>query len=184
MFTSSERVACASACEHGRLHVNPDYAYVETVDGEGDVVGTTFHHHAMPLLRYRLGDRSRWKPGQCLCGRVFPMLESVSGKFVDAITGSNGAPVSPSVLTFAFKRMDRIRKSQVAQVGRARWKVRVEPRPGFAPHHQQYLIDTIQRMVAPHVLVKVVPKDDLPATAAGKFRRGVNDYVNAAAPGS
>jgi phenylacetate-CoA ligase len=184
LYGMAERVAFASACEHGQLHVNPDYAYVEIVDdegrptnGEGCVVGTTFHNHAMPLVRYRLGDRSRWKPGQCPCGRVFPMLEGVSGKYLDAITGSNGAPVSPSVLTFAFKRMDRVRKSQVAQVGPASWEVRVVPLPGFTPVHQQYLIDIIHRMVDPHVLVKVVLRDDLPNTAAGKFRWVVNEYA-------
>ena len=186
LYGMAERVAFASACEHGQLHVNSDYAYVEIVDadgqptdGEGDVVGTTFHNHAMPLVRYRLGDRSRWKPGQCPCGRVFPMLEGVSGKYSDAITGSDGAPVSPSVLTFAFKRMDRIRKSQVAQVGPASWEVRVVPLPGFTALHEQYLIDLIHRMVDPHVHVKVVLRDDLPDTAAGKFRWVVNEYAPA-----
>jgi phenylacetate-CoA ligase len=108
---------------------------------------------------------------------VFPMLESVSGKYLDAITGSNGAPVSPSVLTFAFKRMDQVRKSQVAQTGPASWEVRVVPLPGFTPVHQQDLIDVIHRMVDPHVLVKIVLKDDLPNTAAGKFRWVVNEYA-------
>ncbi|GGE91036.1 capsular polysaccharide biosynthesis protein CapK [Massilia psychrophila] len=185
LYGMAERVAFASACEHGQLHVNADYAYVEIVDGdgrptdgEGDVVGTTFHNHAMPLVRYRMGDRSRWKPGPCPCGRVFPIIEGVSGKYLDAITGSDGAPVSPSVLTFAFKRMDQIRKSQVAQVGPASWEVRVVPLPGFTAFHQQYLIDIIHRMVDPHVLVKVVLRDDLPNTAAGKFRWVVNEYAN------
>ena len=185
LYGMAERVAFASACEHGQLHVNADYAYVEIVDGdgrptdgEGDVVGTTFHNHAMPLVRYRMGDRSRWKPGPCPCGRVFPIIEGVSGKYLDAITGSDGAPVSPSVLTFAFKRMEQIRKSQVAQVGPASWEVRVVPMPGFSTCHQQYLIDIIHRMVDPHVLVKVVLRDDLPDTAAGKFRWVVNEYAN------
>ena len=183
MYGMAERVAFASACEHGNLHVNPDYAYVEIVDGdgrptdgEGYVVGTTFHNHAMPLVIYRLCDRTRWKPGLCACGRAFPMIDSISGKFEDAITGSDGAPVSASVLTFAFKGLDHIRKSQVAQVGPASWEVRVVPLPGFTPAHQQYLVDNIHQLVDPHVVVKVVLKDDLPNTAAGKFRWVVNEY--------
>lgn len=183
MYGMAERVAFASECEHGQLHLNPDYAYVEIVDadgrptdGEGCVVGTTFHNHAMPLVRYRLSDRTRWKPGACACGRAFPMIERVSGKLEDTISGSGGAPVSASVLTFAFKGLDQIRKSQVAQVGAASWEVRVVPLPGFTPAHQQYLIDNIHRLVDPHVLVKVVLKDELPNTAAGKFRWVVNEY--------
>jgi phenylacetate-CoA ligase len=187
LYGMAERVAFASTCEHGHLHVNPDYGYVEIVDadgrptdGEGYVVGTTLHNHVMPLVRYRTGDRSRWKPGPCPCGRAFPMLEGVSGKYWDGITGSDGSWISPSLLTFAFQRMDLIRKSQVAQVGPASWEVRVVPLPDFTSTHQQHIIDIIHRMVDPHVLVKVVLKDELPNTAAGKFRWVVNEYSNEA----
>lgn len=183
MYGMAERVAFATECEHGQLHVNSDYAYVEIVDddgrptdGEGCVVGTTFHNHAMPLVRYRLSDRTRWKRGDCACGRAFPMIEGVSGKLVDAITGSGGAPVCASVLSFAFKTLRHVRKSQVAQVGATSWEVRLMPLPGFSAADQQYLIDNIHRLVDPHVSVKVVLKDDLPNTAAGKFRWVVNEY--------
>ncbi len=183
MYGMAERVAFATECEYGELHVNSDYSHVEIVDDEGRptsddgyVVGTTFHNHAMPLVRFRLTDRTRWKPGQCACGRAFPMIEQVTGKFEDSITGGNGAPVSASVLTFAFKGLDTIRKSQVAQVGPASWEVRVVPMPGFSTADQQYLVDNIHHLVDPLVAVKVVLKDDLPNTAAGKFRWVVNEF--------
>jgi phenylacetate-CoA ligase len=183
MYGMAERVALATECEHGQLHINPDYSYVEIVDddgrptnGEGHVVGTTFHNHAMPLVRYRTGDRTRWKRGECACGRAFPMIEPVTGKFEDCITGSKGAAVSASVLTFALKGLVHIRKSQIAQVGPARWEVRVVPMDGFAPLDQQRLVDNIHQLVDPDVAVNVVLKDDLPNTAAGKFRWVVNEY--------
>lgn len=182
MYGMAERVAFATECEHGALHVNPDYSYVEIVDDagrptddEGYLVGTTFHNHAMPLVRYRLTDRTRWKRGQCACGRAFPMIEPVTGKFEDSITGSDGAAVSASVLTFAFKDLEHIRKSQVAQVGPASWELRVVPLPGFSAAEQQRLVDNIHQLVDPHVAVKIVLKDDLPNTAAGKFRWVVNE---------
>lgn len=76
MYGMAERVAFATECEHGNLHINPDYAYVEIIDGF--VVGTTFHNQAMPMVRYRPGDRTRWKPGACACGRAFPMIDPVT----------------------------------------------------------------------------------------------------------
>lgn len=183
MYGMAERVAFATECEHGQMHVNPDYSLVEIVDADGrptdaygDVVGTSFHNHAMPLVRYRLGDRTRWKPGQCACGRVFPMIEGVSGKYEDSLTGSNGAAVSASVLTFAFKGLANIARSQVAQVGPASWEVRVVPLPGFRTADQQVLVDNIHQLVDPHVAVKVVMRDQLANTAAGKFRWVVNEY--------
>jgi phenylacetate-CoA ligase len=182
MYGMAERVAFATECEHGEMHVNPDYSYVEIVDDDGRptddygyVVGTTFHNHAMPLLRYRLSDRTRWKPGRCACGRAFPMIERVTGKFEDRITGSSGAVVSPSVLTFAFKGVENIRKSQVAQVGPASWEIRLAPFPGFGVADRDKLVANIHALVDAHVAVRVVLKDDIPDTAGGKFRWVVNE---------
>jgi phenylacetate-CoA ligase len=183
MYGMAERVAFATECEFGQMHVNPDYSFVEIVDDDGRptadagyVVGTTFHNHAMPLVRYRLSDRTRWKHGQCACGRAFPMIEAVTGKFEDCLTGSDGAAVSASVLTFAFKGLANIDKSQVAQVGPAAWEVRVVPLPGFTLADQRRLVDNIHRLVDPQVAVTIVLKDDLPVTAAGKFRWVVNEF--------
>ncbi|MDA8108930.1 MAG: hypothetical protein M0015_09910 [Betaproteobacteria bacterium] len=183
MYGMAERVAFATECELGSLHVNPDYSYVELVDddgnsarGEGYVVGTTFHNLAMPLVRYRLTDRTRWIPGACRCGRPFPMIEPVTGKWEDAITGSGGAFVSPSVLTFAFKGLHNIRKSQVAQVGPARWEVRVVPAPGFSSEDRRRVVHNIHALVDPGVRVDLVLKDEIACTAAGKFRWVVNEW--------
>src|SRR5260221_14638210 len=105
MYGMAERVAFATECEFGSMHVNPDYSYVEIVDsngqatrGAGYVVGTTFHNLAMPLVRYKLSDRTRWTSGGFAFRRPFPMIEPVTGKVEDSIFGSNGAFVSPSVL--------------------------------------------------------------------------------------
>lgn len=182
MYGMAERVAFATQCEHGSMHINSDYSHVEILDedgqptdGYGFVVGTTYHNDAMPLVRYRLSDRTRWKPGRCACGRAFPMIEEVTGKFEDSITGSDGKVVSPSVLTFAFKGVENIRRSQVAQVGPAHWQVRLVPEAGFTRADEQKLIDNIHHLVDPKVRVEVVIKEDLPNTAAGKFRWVVNE---------
>ncbi len=182
MYGMAERVAFATECEFGELHLNPDYSHVEIVDEQGlptsdfgTVVGTTFHNLAMPLVRYRLSDRTRWKPGQCACGRHFPMLERVTGKLEDVVRGGNGEVVSPSVLTFAFKGVDNIRKSQVAQVAPGRWEIRLVPDPNFGPSDRQQLIDNVHQLVDATVDVTVVLRDELPNTAAGKFRWVVNE---------
>ncbi len=50
------------------------------------------------------------------------------------------------------------------------------PLPGFTLRDQQRLVDNIHQLVDPHVAVKVVLKDDIPATTAGKFRWVVNEF--------
>jgi phenylacetate-coenzyme A ligase PaaK-like adenylate-forming protein len=51
-------------------------------DGEyGEVVFTTLTRRGMPLIRYRMGDRSRFLPGKCPCGTSLRTLEKVRGRF-------------------------------------------------------------------------------------------------------
>lgn len=186
MYGMAERVALATECEYGAMHVNPDYSYVELVDSDGQpardvgyVVGTTFHNLAMPLVRYRLSDRTRWISGGCRCRRPFPVIEPVTGKVEDRIFGSKGAFVSPSVLTFAFKGVQNIRKSQVAQVAPERWEIRLVPAPEFGPDDRHRLIDNIRKLVDPGVNLDVVLREEIPSTAAGKFRWVVNECRHA-----
>lgn len=182
-YGMAERVAFACECEHGNYHVNPEYSYVEIVDDEGQstrdegyVVGTTFHNYTMPLIRYRLSDRSRWLEGGCPCGRTYPMIQPISGKYEDVVYGSAGNPVSPSVITFAFKGLHNIEKSQVAQIGEGRWEVRVVPTHGFGADDRAALINNIHALVDPNISVTVVECMDIPRTASGKYRWVVNEW--------
>lgn len=72
-------------------HLREADLYVEIVhpqsgeplpDGEyGEVVFTTLTRQGMPLIRYRMGDRSRFIPGKCPCGTHLRRLERVTGRF-------------------------------------------------------------------------------------------------------
>ena len=50
-------------------------------EGErGEVVFTTLTREAMPLIRYRTGDFSRWLPGRCPCGSLLKWLGRVEDR--------------------------------------------------------------------------------------------------------
>ncbi len=184
-YGMAERVAYATECEFGNMHLNTDYSFVEIVDGEGRptadcgyVVGTTYHNLAMPLMRYRLNDQAKWKRGRCECGRTYPMIERVIGKYEDVICASTGSPVSASLVTFVFKEMQHIDKSQVAQVAQDRWEVRIVPADGFTDADRQKLISRFRTLVDPSLKIDVVLTNDIPRTEAGKYRWVVNEYQN------
>ena len=179
----AERVAYATECEQGNMHVNTDYSYVEIIDengrpteSDGYIAGTTFHNLVMPLVRYRLSDRTKWKRGSCACGRSYPMIEPVVGKVEDVIYGSDGSVVSPSVITFAFKELRHVRQSQVAQVGPGRWQIRVVPMQGFDEAERNRIIDNVRRLVDAKLDVSVALLDEIPRTETGKYRWVVNEY--------
>lgn len=183
-YGMAERVAFAAECELGVLHLVTDYSWVELVDeegrptdGEGYVVGTTFYNLAMPLVRYRLMDQMRLRGGTCACGRRYPMIEPVTGKVEDALLGSDGRRVSPSVLTFAFKGLQHIRRAQVVQVGAGEWEVRVIPMPSYGDEQKRRLIDNVHHLVDPHIRLRVVEVEEIPRTPAGKYQWVVNEWA-------
>lgn len=182
-YGMAERVAFATECEFGNLHVNSDYSFVEILDendkpttGEGFVVGTTFHNHLMPLIRYKLSDRTRWKPGMCRCGRPYPMIEPIHGKFEDVLFGSEGNPISPSIITFAFKGVANIDSSQVAQVGPGVWEIRVVPGAGYTDADGKHIVRNILESVDAGLALHLVLKDEIARTGAGKYRWVVNEW--------
>lgn len=189
-YGMAERVAYATECELGNLHVNSDYSFVEIVDDngaptndEGYLVGTTFHNLLMPLLRYRLSDRAKWKREECGCGRRYPLIHPVTGKYEDLIWGADGTPVSPSVITFAFKELKHVRCSQVAQVGPGRWQVRLVPEATFTDADRDGLVARLKRFVDANLDVNVVLVPDISRTPAGKYKWVVNEWRNGARDG-
>jgi phenylacetate-CoA ligase len=182
-YGMAERVAYASECERGNLHVTTDYSYVEIVDdegkptsGDGYIVGTTFHNTVMPLVRYRVSDRTRWRNESCACGRTYPLIEPVTGKFEDTLYGARGQRISPSVVTFIFKSLDGIQRSQVAQVGASEWEIRVVPAAGYGASQRSRLVANVRELVDPDIHVTVREVDDIARTSAHKYRWIVNEY--------
>jgi phenylacetate-CoA ligase len=182
-YGMAERVAYAGECEHGNLHVNTDYSYVEIVDddgmptsGDGYIVGTTFHNTVMPLVRYRVSDRTRWRLDSCPCGRSYPLIEPVTGKFEDTLYGARGQSISPSVLTFVFKTLHGIHRSQVAQVGASEWEIRVVPAAGYDRSVRNQIIENMRQHVDPDIQFTIREVDDIARTSAHKYRWIVNEY--------
>jgi len=182
-YGMAERVAYASECERGNLHVNTDYSHVEIVDddgkpttGDGYIVGTPFHNTVMPLVRYRVSDRTRWRAEGCACGRSYPLVEPVTGKFEDTLYGARGQRISPSVVTFIFKSLDGIERSQVAQVGEGKWEIRVVPAAGYGQSQRQRLVQNVRELVDPDINVTIREVDDIARTSAHKYRWIVNEY--------
>lgn len=93
-YGASEFLTLASECRHGRLHLNSDWAILESVDEQGRAVPpgergantllTNLANHVQPLIRYELGDRVRQDAEPCPCGSVLPAIE-VQGRNDEAL---------------------------------------------------------------------------------------------------
>jgi phenylacetate-CoA ligase len=87
----------------GALHVFDDHFLPEIVDPEtgdptdglGELVLTTLTKEALPVLRYRTGDVTRFVEGACPCGRTHRRIARLSGR-VDDMLIVRGVNVFPS----------------------------------------------------------------------------------------
>ncbi len=95
----------AAECREGKgaLHVFDDHFLPEIVDpdtgeptdGLGELVLTTLTKEALPVLRYRTGDITRFVDGPCACGRTHRRIARFSGR-VDDMLIVRGVNVFPS----------------------------------------------------------------------------------------
>jgi len=60
--------------------IDPDTGKVLPEGAFGEIVFTTLTREAMPLIRYRTGDFSRWVPEPCACGSVLKRLDKVGDR--------------------------------------------------------------------------------------------------------
>jgi phenylacetate-CoA ligase len=133
IYGTSETKEIAWQCGHGGMHLNSDVVHLEVVDDlgrsvpvgvEGDLVATVLVNRAMPLLRYRTGDRGSLLGGTCTCGRESPLMGVVTGRASDMLVLRGGHRISPYSLTCALERVDGVLRYQVSQLDTARVRVR------------------------------------------------------------
>jgi phenylacetate-CoA ligase len=133
-YGHAERALFATGCEAREKHLCEEYGVAEAVDDDGRpvpdgapgwLVGTSLHNTAMPMLRYRTGDRTAIRRERCVCGRTLARIERVTTKAEDIVVTPDGRMISPSVLTHPFKPFPQIRESQLVQEDAGRLMVLV-----------------------------------------------------------
>jgi phenylacetate-coenzyme A ligase PaaK-like adenylate-forming protein len=96
---------CAVDCtQHNGLHIRDADLIVEIIDpdtgkaancGEsGEIVVTTLSNEAMPLIRYRTGNISRFINSPCKCGGMLPRLGRIEGRYENIITVGDNETIS------------------------------------------------------------------------------------------
>jgi phenylacetate-coenzyme A ligase PaaK-like adenylate-forming protein len=100
---------------HGGYHVRETDLFFEIIDPDtgapapqsqwGEIVVTPLNRRAMPLIRYRTGDMSRFLPDPCPCGSPFKRLAPVRHRYSGLIPLSNGSVLGMPDLDDVFFRI-------------------------------------------------------------------------------
>lgn len=126
-YGASEFMSLATECPHHRLHLNSDWAILESVDDAGHpvpdgVMGsssllTNLANHVQPIIRYDLGDRITVQTEPCPCGSHLPAID-VHGRCGDLIhlAGQAGdARVSGLALSTVLETIEALSDFQLIQ---------------------------------------------------------------------
>ena len=137
-YGMTEYCGLIQECERGRMHLAPEYGFLEILDDGGEPVGpgedgnfvwTGFLNDVMPLIRYRIGDRGRWDDsGECPCGRASPLVVPTITRESDILQCPDGRLFSPRALNQLLKQSHSLRFCQFEHDRPDRVAVRAVPR--------------------------------------------------------
>jgi len=175
----------AAECREGKgaMHVFDDHFLPEVVDPEtgepteglGELVLTTLTKEALPLLRFRTGDVTRFVPGPCPCGRTHARIARLSGRTDDMLV-VRGVNVFPSEIEEVVLAHPALRGQYAIVVDRrkalAALEVRCELRePGGAAAVRDDVARQLDERLRVRTEVRVLEPGSLPRQEAGKARR-------------
>ncbi|MER7044066.1 phenylacetate--CoA ligase family protein [Streptomyces jumonjinensis] len=128
VYASVEVFTIARSCRRGALHLRSADVVVELeqedgtavlADGsreaEGEILVTRLRSEAMPLIRYRLGDRVTVGPDTCGCGVRTPIVLAVQGRSEDRLRGLDGRDFHADFLTCVVKDFREVSRMQLIQ---------------------------------------------------------------------
>lgn len=186
-----ERTAAISQCPRGRYHVHADYGFVELVKPDrecqlpvvlspgqsvAEVVGTSLHNLAMPLIRYRTGDLVivDARQARCSCGRWFPVVESIVGRSTDVVITPDRRAIT--ALYVALDRVPGIACAQIVQEAMDTLMVSVAPSSEEVAGVDDLITRTLHAFTGPEmkIVVRHVPLQELRPANGRKFQTVVS----------
>jgi len=162
-------------CEH--YHVQSENLIVEVLDqkggsclpGEvGQIVVSTLHNFAMPLLRYASGDYAE-VGDDCVCGRGLPVLRRIMGRQRNMLMRPEGGYYWPSFASEVWASIAPIEQIQLVQKDCGSLEVRmVGPRELTAVETAR-LFTALTDSLGCTYRLSLVRLPAIPRTAGGKY---------------
>jgi phenylacetate-CoA ligase len=180
-YGHSEKCLLGGGCEESDdYHVYPEYGVLEVIGddgtrvapgGTGTLVGTGFMNRAMPFLRYMTDDRATLVEEPCACGRAYPRLRGIEGRWHgERLFGDGGRVFSMTALNTHSAVFDRVARFRIRQERAGEATVFVVPGAGYGEADRRAVKDEYDRRAGGTVRFTVVEVDELPLTGRGKFK--------------
>ena len=188
-YGSREVGDIATECDaHLGLHIHMENQVVEILDKDGvpcppgqmgEIVVTSLHNYAMPLIRYRIGDMGSWLGQECTCGRGSALLREVSGRVVDTFLTKSGKKIDGEYFTHLIYFKNWVSKFQFVQEDLETIKVRIQKCDEPVARDLQEIEDKVRVVMGDDCKVEFEFVDEIPASSSGKYRYTISRVKHA-----
>lgn len=182
-YGSREAGFIAHQCPEGAYHVTMESVVVELLDerGEaaanGEIVVTHLDGLGMPLIRYRTGDRARWREGACPCGRGLECLERIEGRITDSLRRVDGGTAHALSVIYVLRDMPEVRQFRIEQRADMSLDVEVVADDAFDSARQARVKTLLGRQLGGDVEVRLNLVPRIAASGSGKHRYVVSQAI-------
>ena len=170
------------ACES--YHVQSEGVILEVLDASGQlcrpgevgqVVVSTLHNFAMPLLRYASGDFA--EVGEpCSCGRGLPVLRRIVGRQRNMFLRPDGGQYWPSFASAVWRELAPVTQFQIVQTARDALEFRIAAPRELTAEESQSLIAALHESLGFVYRTTLVRFAEIPRSPGGKYE----DFICAA----
>jgi phenylacetate-CoA ligase len=182
-YGSNEITSLAYECELGTKHVVDEHVILETVDENGHPVWdkpgrfiiTDLDNHAMPLIRYEIGDMGVLTRAHCRCGRKLRVLKSLHGRSQDVLRSLDGKILPAIFFASRFRDLRSVLKYQLVQTGWEEIELRYVAGGQSASEEINTICEEIRQRLGRQFQVRVQKKAWIPSTGRGKSRLVINN---------
>jgi phenylacetate-CoA ligase len=174
-YGHSERVVLAAEGRRSDfLYFVPQYGYVEfgprNPDGLQEIIGTSFHNLAMPLIRYRTGDYARVVERENNLEYAWPAVFEIAGREQEFLVSATGRKISLTAFNMHDDVFEGLFAVQFYQEEPGRAEFRFIPGPHFEPARIQLINESIRRKLGDDFSVALKAVDQVEKTSAGKHK--------------
>lgn len=178
VYSAHEVGVMALQCpEHDHYHVQSENLLLEILrddgtpckSGEtGQVVVTSLHNFAMPLIRYSLQDYA--EVGEpCDCGRGLPVLKRILGRTRNMVTLPDGIRRWPSVGALTIADIASVVQIQVIQHTIEDMEAKLVPTRKLTNSEEQQVIQVLQESLGYPFRIRLTYLNEIPRSQGGKF---------------
>ena len=165
-------------CEYGSKHIAEEHVIVETVDDNGKTVMdkpgrilvTDLDNHAMPLIRYEIGDCGILTSDACKCGRQLTVIKALKGRLQDAICTPDGKRLPAIFFLSKFRNLTSVTRYQLVQKKLKEVDLNYVPKGTGAIQDVGIIADEIKMRLGEDFTVNLIELKSIPLTVRGKSR--------------